>query len=445
MKKPSPRETETRRGRPAMRCGVLLILLTATLGVPASASAAESTTTRASVASDGSQANSQSGPAEISADGRYVAFESTASNLVPGDTNNSSDVFVHDRNTGGTERVSVASEGSQSDGTIGSSWPAISADGRYVAFQSAASNLVPGDTNAQDDVFVHDRVTSSTERISVASNGTEAAGQSFFPALSGDGRFVAFQSFAPNLVPGDTNNDTDVFVHDRLTGSTEPVGAASDGTWANRETVGAAISADGRYIAFTSPANNLVPGDTNDFDDVFVRDRVTGSTERVSTAGDGTQANNASGTAAISADGNYVAFQSLADNLVPGDTNSTWDVFVHDRATESTDRISVNSSGPAAISADGRYVAFQSGADNLVPGDTNGQPDVYVHDRVTGGTERISVAGDGTQANNSSGSAAISADGRHVAFQSLADNLVPGDTNGVADVFVRDRQGGTPG
>ncbi|MFJ5693865.1 DNRLRE domain-containing protein [Arthrobacter sp. NPDC093125] len=436
MKKTSAREPGITRVKLGTRFGVSLILLTAILGVPAPASSAAGTTTRVSVASDGTQANSESGPAEISADGRYVAFESTASNLVPGDTNNSSDVFVHDRNTGSMERVSVAGDGTQANGTIGSSWPAISADGRYVAFQSFAPNLVPGDTNGQDDVFVHDRVTGSTERVSVASDGTQGDDKSFFPAISGDGRYVAFQSLAPNLVPGDTNNDTDVFVHDRVTGSTEPVGVASDGTLANRESVGAAISPDGRYVSFTSPADNLVPGDTNDADDVFVHDRVTGSTGRVSVANDGTQANDPSGTAAISADGRYVAFTSFADNLVPGDTSFTWDAFLHDRVTGSTVLISAanDTSGPTAISADGRYVAFQSLT-----------WDVLVHDRVTGSTEPISVATDGTQANDSSGPAAISGDGRYVAFPSTASNLVPGDTNGNSDVFVRDRQGAPAG
>ena len=175
MKKTSTREPGITRVKLGTRFGVSLILLTAILGVPAPASSAAGTTTRVSVAGDSTQANSESGSAEISADGRYVAFESAASNLVPGDTNNSSDVFVHDRNTGGMERVSVAGDGTQANGTIGSSWPAISADGRYVAYQSAASNLVSGDTNGQDDVFVHDRVTESTERVSVASDGTQAA------------------------------------------------------------------------------------------------------------------------------------------------------------------------------------------------------------------------------------------------------------------------------
>ncbi|WP_251036596.1 Ig-like domain-containing protein [Arthrobacter sp. ISL-28] len=450
MKKPSPREPG---GRPALRrLGVSLILLTAILGVPAPASAAGPATTRASVASDGTQANGSSGSAEISADGRYVAFESSAPNLVPGDTNNSSDVFVHDRGTGAMERVSVASDGTQANRSFGSSWPAISADGRYVAFVSFADNLVPGDTNGWDDVFVHDRVTGSTERINVASDGTQANGHSFYPAISGDGRYVAFHSFATSLMPDDTNNDNDdVFVRDRVTGITERVSAASDGTQANRESFGAAISADGRYVAFTSPSDNLVPGDTNDSDDVFVHDRVTGSTKRVSAASDGTQANSSSSQPAISADGRYVAFVSFASNLVPGDTDFTYDVFVHDRVTGSAERISVASdgtqanshSGGPAISADGRYVAFQSDANNVVPGDTNFTDDVFVHDRVTEST-RISVASDGTQANGASGDAAISADGRYVAFTSDASNLVPGDTNATGDVFLRDRQGVAP-
>ncbi|MFJ5695519.1 TolB family protein [Arthrobacter sp. NPDC093125] len=460
-----------RRGRSATQLfGVSLILLTAVLGVPAPASAADSaTTTRASVASDGTQASSASFDPAISSDGRYVAFKSTADNLVPGDTNGVGDVFVHDRDTGGMERVSVASDGVQGDGSSSFEQlqPAISVDGRYVAFESEATNLVPGDTNEAPDVFVHDRATGSTERVSVASDGSQASFRSlaagfgsFNPAISADGRHVAFFSRAVNLVPGDTN-DGDVFVHDRVAGSTERVSVASDGTQTDifNESYIPEISSDGRYVSFESRANNLVPGDTNGTFDAFVRDRVTGSTERVSVASDGTQANGSSQRAAISADGRYVAFVSDASNMVPGDTNGTFDAFVRDRVTGSTERISVTDDGTQAngigsfnpaISADGRYVAFGSFADNLVPGDTSFY-DIFVRDRVTGSTERVSVASDGTQANeNSLGldeslrAPAISGDGRYVAFTSRASNLVPGDTNGVPDVFVRDRQDVAP-
>jgi Tol biopolymer transport system component len=407
-------------------------------------------TTRVSVASDGTQGDSGSYAPAVSADGRYVAFASPASNLVSGDTNGFGDVFVHDRQTGVTTRVSVASDGTQ--GNDGPWAPAISADGRYVAFASCASNLVSGDTNGSDDVFVHDRQMGVTTRVSVASDGTQGNDDSIdAPAISADGRYVAFQSFASNLVSGDTNGFyEDVFVHDRQTGSTARVSVASDGTQGDNASLSPTISADGRYVAFDSRASNLVSEDTSGFGDVFVHDRQTGATTHVSVASDGMQGDNASGSPAISADGRYVAFDSWAGNLVSGDTNGFGDVFAHDRHTGATARVSVasdgtqgdNSSGSPAISADGRYVTFSSFASNLVSGDTNEARDVFVHDRQTDVTTRVSVASDGTQGNNASRSPAISADGRYVAFASSASNLVGGDTNGFCDVFVRDRQTG---
>jgi Tol biopolymer transport system component len=430
------------------RFGVSLILLTAILGVPAPAYAATGATTRVSVAGDGTQANGGSFNTAISGDGRYVAFGSGADNLVPGDTNGIHDVFVHDRDTGGMERVSVAGDGTQAN--YGSDAPAVSADGRYVAFESFADNLVPGDTNGTYDVFVHDRVSGSTERVSVAGDGTQANHYSSAPAISADGRYVAFGSFASNLVPGDTNDSGDVFVRDRVTGSTERASVAGAGIpGQNGNSRDPAISGDGRYVAFESSAGNLVPNDINFTEDVFVRDRVAGSTARVSFPGAGREADAGSGAAAISADGRHVAFHSYASNMVPNDTNRTTDVFVHDRVTGTIERVSVagdgtqanNGGAGPAISADGRHVAFISYASNLVPGDTNGRGDVFVRDRVTGTTERVSVANDGGQANDHSSWAAISADGRNVAFGSGASNLVRGDTGGHVDVFVRDRAG----
>jgi Periplasmic component of the Tol biopolymer transport system len=329
----------------------------------------------------------------ISADGRYVAFVSAATNLVSGDTNNFQDIFVHDRQTGQTTRVSVASDGTQANGH--SYAPSISADGRYVAFASLASNLVSGDTNGAWDVFVHDRQTGETTRVSVASDGTQAIGFFFgsSPSISADGRYVAFDSWATNLVSGDTNDKPDVFVHDRQTGQTTRVSVSSDGTQANNGANYPSISADGRYVAFESSSTNLVSGDTNSVTDIFVHDRQTGQTTRVSVSSDGTQANGGPGwsgkNSSISADGRYVAFHSYADNLVSGDTNSATDIFVHDRQTGVTTRVSIASDGTQAngfssspsISADGRYVAFMSGATNLVSGDTNNARDVFVHGR----------------------------------------------------------------
>ena len=223
--------------------------------------------------------------------------------------------------------------------------PSISAEGRYVAFASLATDLVPGDSNELCDVFVHDQQTGDTFLVSVASNGTQGNGDSNRPSISADGRYVAFESWASNLVPGDTNHNYDVFVHDRQTGQTERVSVASDGTQGNGFCTSPSISADGRHVAFTSEASNLVAADTNDAGDVFVHDRQTGQTERVSVASDGTQGNGFCASPSISADGRYTAFRPEASNLVRGDANDIEDIFVHDRQTGQTVRISVASQG----------------------------------------------------------------------------------------------------
>ncbi len=420
---------------PSPRVCTRIVAVVCTLvanGVVARAQAPLNPTTRVSVASDGVQANGDSGAGGISADGRFVAFASSASNLVTGDTNNASDVFVHDRQTGATTRVSVASDGTQANG--GSGGGGISADGRFVAFVSDASNLVAGDTNNASDIFVHDRQTRATTRVSLASDGTQSSAASVGPAISADGRYVAFaftsaasccDPFAP-FVPA----HNDVFVHDRQTGATTPVRGVG---WSDF----AAISANGRYVAFTSGAictfyiSEGFLCSTEDPDNVFVHDRETGATTRVSVASDGSRGNSHSRFPAISADGRFVAFTSYADNLVPGDTNGRPDIFAHDQATGLTTRIGVTVERwdePPAIGADGRFVVF-------VDGDQDG---MFVHDRETGVTTQVDVATDGTPRNGNSWSPAISTDGRFIAFTSYADNLVPGDTNASPDIFVHD-------
>jgi len=429
-----------------------LLLLLAALGLlalsfPSVVEASPGTTTRASVDSAGAQGNDTSFDAAISTDDRFVAFTSGASNLVAGDTNDSWDVFVHDRLAGATTRVSVDSVGAQANAD--SSSPAMSGDGRFVAFHSYASNLVAGDTNApSSDVFVHDRQSGATTRVSVSSAGAQGNFSSADPAISSDSRFITFVSGASDLVAGDTNGFLDVFVHDRQTGATTRVSVDSVGNQGNEGSFPAAISADGRFVAFGSQASNLVPGDTNGAWDVFVHDRQTGAVTLVSVDSTGNQASGgySSFPGAISSDGRFITFLSGASNLVPGDTNGFPDAFVHDRQTGATTRVSVDSVGAEAngdsyfpaISADGRYVAFHSYAPNLVPGGTNGAPHIFVHDRQTGATTRVSVDSVGVEANGDSNFPAISGDGRFVAFHSYASNLVAGDSNNSDDVFVHD-------
>jgi hypothetical protein len=268
------------------------------------------------------------------------------------------------------------------------------------------------------------------------------------PAISPNGRFVAFYSAATNLVPGGTNGAFHVFVRDRQAGTTTLVSVNSAGQQADLGGLDPVLSADGRFVAFFSPATNLGPGDANGFAfDVFVRDRQAGTTERVSVSSAGSQGNGPSSRPAISANGRYVTFDSAATDLVAGDINNTNDVFVRDRQKGTTERVSVSSGGVQgngdsilpALSPDGRFVAFQSTATTLVVGDTNGSSDSFVHDRQKGTTKRVSVNSVGEQGNGNSFSfnTAVSSQGRFATFESDATNLVPGDTNGGRDVFVR--------
>ena len=415
-------------------CACIVLLMPAFGGV----------TARVSVSSNGTAGNGYSYDASLSADGRYVAFTSVAANLVAGDTNGFEDVFIQDRTTRLTTRISVSGSGVQGDD--GSYDPSISADGRYVAFTSAATTLITGDTNGCTDVFVRDLTTGQLSRASSSSSGGVGNGNSFDPTVSADGRYIAFTSAADNLIANDTNVHDDIFVYDRTTGQTTRVNVSSNGTPSLGDSYAPAISADGRYIAFTSYAANLVTGDTNGSRDVFVRDRTAGLTTRVSVSSSGVQGNDTSYNPAISADGHCVAFVSGASTLVADDTNSFADIFVHDSTTGQTTCASVSSSNVLgnsncyahSVSADGRYVAFQSSATNLVEEDTNAHTDIFLRDRVTAVTSRVSVNTGGVQGNNESFDPAISANGRYIAFQSDAFNLIANDANAVEDVFVHD-------
>ena len=268
----------------------------------------------------------------------------------------------------------------------------ISADGRFVSFSSAASNFFEGDDNRADDVLVHDRQTGTTECVSMGVDGKPANDASEFSSITPDGRFVVFSSNASNLVVGDTNGSNDIFVHDRQTRLTERVSVDSTGAEgsgagvASRLYEHSSISADGRYVAFTSHTVNLVAGDTNGVADVFVRDRQNGSTTRISEAVEGAQGNEMSSNPSISSDGRFIAFESYASNSVSGDTNGILDVFVRDVQSGTNWRASVDDNGgqgggisfEPSLTPDGRFLVFQSAAPNLVTGDRNGRTDVFV-------------------------------------------------------------------
>jgi Tol biopolymer transport system component len=285
-------------------------------------------TERISVSSGGVQANNSSFNAALSGRGRYVAFTSGASNLAAGDHAFDGDVFVRDRRTDTTELVSVGIAGEEANGDSGEA-PAISADGRYVSFVSQASNLVPGDVNSVADVFVYDRQTKTTQRVSVRTDGRQVNAGSFFPSMSSNGRYVAFFSGAPRLVLHDTNQRTDVFVHDTFTGATKRVSVATGGAEANGASGAyASISGDGRVVAFSSRATNLVPGTRVKRTQMYVHNRVTGRTRLVSRAIDGSPGDSWSNYVALSHDATRVVFTSHSSDLVEKDTNATQDVFV---------------------------------------------------------------------------------------------------------------------
>lgn len=539
-----------------------------------------------------------------SADGRLVAFTSDAVDLVQNDTNGAADIFVYDRTTATVSRVSIATDGRQ--GNNDSVEPAMSADGRFVAFASAASNLVAGDGNGSTDIFLRDRATGTTERISVTSDGQEGHGESDTPALSGDGRILVFRSTADDLVPDDANPRDDVFVHDRETHTTtrlaaavvqqfsEPsyqptisadgrviafvsIGRTADGPSHNTiyaydrqsgqttrvsegpngappdsESFAPRLSADGRFVAFESYASNLVPGDDNDAGDVFVRDRETGHMEIISRTNDGLPADGSAFGPRISADGRIVAFgtistgasgfdtysvsaydratatrrtlqfpglgfptlgdlsadgqaafilnfdsacacrsatllavdpetdqfeilplgqptaiansfafglsadgrvalvQSDADALVPGQTPpapAQVGVFLIDRVSGTAVQVpgatDIGGNSPLpALSADGLVVAFGSSLDGIVPDDNDHDFSVFVYDRSTATTTRVSVASDGTPADAESHEPRLSADGRFVVFASSASNLAPNVPLGVRQIYLHDRQTG---
>jgi len=383
------------------------------------------------------------GEVAISGDGRWVAFSSSfsgPSDLVA-DPTNGTDVYLHDRQTGATTLVSHGPPGVAPNGWSGA--PSISADGRSIAFHSTASNLVPADTNGATDVFVLDRDTGTITRVSVSSSGAQGVGGSYGPSISTDGRFVAFTSDAGNLADNDTRGELDVLVHDRATASTENVtfaGGAPEpyyggGRWPR-------ISGDGRVVAFVDVAWGAR---------LWSRDRVTGTMQRVSVDYRGRAGDfGAQPPCAISADGRFVAFISRLQLTLDDVGFYDDDVYVRDLVAGTTTLGSYSGrshpwyvmGSDCSLSADGRYLAFDSGWSGLVNGDANGRTDVFVRDLQRGVTTIASLDSVGAQGNNYSGRASMSGDGHLVAFVSYASNLMPNDTNGTPDAFVRDL---TPG
>ncbi|HLK10236.1 MAG TPA: hypothetical protein VKW76_02540 [Candidatus Binatia bacterium] len=415
-------------------------------------------TERVDVAADGSElAAGVAGPAlAMTPDARFVAF--VAQGAVVAGVTHGTHVWVRDRSSGQASIADVDSDGVVADGAPGAGLGglALSADGRFVAFTSAATNIAPLDSNvcgsstvagSCPDAFLHDRLTAATFLVSVASDGTQGnAATAAAVALSANGHVIAFTSNATNLVGDDTNGKPDVFVRDLDAQTTKRVSLRAGGGQGHGTPTGPlALSADGRFVLFAYTGDDLAPGTGTGT--LYLYDRQLATTTHV---GDG------SAGFALSADAHLVAFASPDPTLVPGDTNGLPDVFLRDLGAHTTARVDVASDGsqaaggsPAfvpqvAMSGDGRFVAFTSDATDLVAGDTNGVADVFVHDGQTGTTARVDVASDGTQAASGSPAAvAVSTDGACVAFVSDAPNLVPCDANGSPDVFVH-CAGGTP-
>lgn len=346
-----------------------------------------------------------------------------------------------------TQRVSVNSAGEPGNGwcEIGNVTP----DGRFVVFAGTADNLSPGDLCCGSKIFLRDRRDGITERVNLNSAGTAGWGHSYDPRCTPDARFVVFTSSGSNLAAGDTNGVYDVFVRDRVAGTTERVSLGPAGQEFNQPSRHGRITPDGRFVLFSTRATNFGPNPPNDL--AYLRDRATGQTEVVSLGQGGVAPNLGIQFVSVSDDGRFVAFGSSADNLVSGDTNGAFDVFVRDRLSGTTERVNLAWNGAQAdeapllnlgceISGNGRFVAFAQKAGNLVPGDTNARYDVFVRDRLMATTERVSVDSTGVQGNRDSWVPSISSDGRYVSFMSYSDNLVPGDSNQDMDVFLHDRR-----
>jgi hypothetical protein len=440
--------TPWRRRRRVALAGLVAAQVAAGVGWAGVAHAAPSTA-RVSINNGGTQGNGPSGGAVVNSDGNYVAFSSNATNLALGIT--LGQIYLRDNIRGTTELVSRATGGPLPNGRALD--PAISDDGRFIAFQSFASNLVSGDTNGADDVFVKDQLEGTVKRVSRSSSGSQGNGTSFQPTISGDGRYVAYASVASNLVSGDTNGVDDIFVHDRVFGTTTRASVGTTGVQSDRHSANPSLDRAGSKVAFDSAASNLIAGaDTNGTTDVFVASR-TGVLLRASQSSFGQEGNSSSRNAAISGDGRAVAYESSASNLVSGDTNGRRDVFHHDLITRLTTRV-VNGrnsaltndpgngdSGGPAISHTGRIVAFHSSATNLVGADANGAVlDVFVAnlDRPLGAQNTLaSVSTAGAAANSASAIPDLSSNNQVVTYHSQASNLVAGDTNATLDAIAR--------
>jgi Tol biopolymer transport system component len=427
----------------------VLLALGASIGAPC---ASAQHTSLESLSSSGVQQNGvalmrTSGRA-LSDDGRYLTFLSYATNLTSGDNNLTNDIFLRDRVLGTTTCLSKIPGGSAT-GDNASQIASMSADGRFVVFESYASNLVAGDTNSYADVFLYDQTTGSLSRISVTSSGAEAGG--YDPAITEDGRYVVFASGASNFDPGDHNNKIDIFVRDLVAGTTTLASTDASGAYvANDHCYKPSISDDGRYVAFRTQATNFASPDTGKFEDVFLKDMQTGAIVRMSSTPSGGESGGASYQPRVCGDGHLVFYVTDASDVTATDANPYADVVVYDVATGVNSLVDLSSTGvqadyggtDPAPSVDGRYCVFKSGARNLDPLTPAGTVyHVFVRDLLQGRCTAETLDPAFAPGNANSSEPSISGDGKHIAFASFAGNLDPADTNpsSINDIFFRDR------
>lgn len=380
-----------------------------------------------------------SGDSSISDDGRFVVFTSDAENLVDNDTNGATDIFLRDRELGITKRINVSANGVQA-ATYGGSDPRISSDGRYITFLTYAKDLVDGYNTNSYRIYRYDRTNNSLDVI--AEPGTSFSNHA---EMSGDGRYIVFSSNKSTFVANDTNGFTDVFVKDLILDSIERISVTSSGNQGSNISLNGSISDDGRYIAFESNAA-LVAADTNGNKDIYLHDRVDSSTIRISGGSGANESNDISENPIMSGDGRFIVFESEASNLVEGDTNNAQDIFVYNRVTGNTERVSITSHGSQtglnaghsyapSITTDGNIIAFQSTANDLTEDTPIYGTFLYTHDRTNGVTKLVSTSSDWSEIGSGT-DPHISSYGHFVTYVSSSSNLVIGDTNGKQDVFI---------
>jgi Tol biopolymer transport system component len=399
-----------------------------------------------SKSSSGAQGDAFSVRPEISCDGQRIAFISMSGNLDEARPNPGTlHIHLRNRDAGTTQLVSAGPTGTPGAGS--SVDPSISGSGRYIAFSSTADGLVEGIRARSKQVYLFDAQTSGIVLVSRGADGIAGNADSGYPGISADGRKVAFASEASNLVAGDTNAVSDVFLFDLASGTIQRASVGASGEQASGPSDQAAISADGSRVAFRSAASNLVPEDVNNVPDVFLRDISAGTTSRVSVGrGKDSEGDAASAEPSLSRDGNLIAFTTAASNLSSFDANGVDDIYVRNVLARTTTLVSRASDGLAGngysvqprISADGSRIVFLSAASSLVPGDANGRRDIFLVPIAGGPAQRINTGPAGEEANGNSYQPAISCDGSSVAFRSGASNLVESDANFTDDVFVVD-------